>query len=342
MAHLSLIVLTGGSVQATGSIDPVVDELMRAGHQVEVMNVLPLGSVASGGQIQSDVAGMAAAAVAGLDASSGEILVVLDPAYGYSPGDVVSVVAPLLHGEAEVVVGSRYSRAAGGLRRLVGAVAKLACGTSDPLSGLVAISRGALTKGRAGFLALGHSFALELVIRVPGRHVETPIRSVPAWRRFSVSWDDVRHIKRLADHRYGTWSRLVQFCTVGASGMVVDLSVYALLLWVLSGTPLFHMVVPFTQIKVFKALARVSAIFVALCWNFFLNRRLTFSDMRGDYSIVRQFIAYGLSNCLSILVSLGLSLGLPRRVEFFSRHELTAAVIGIVVGILRLYMSAFL
>ena len=61
MAHLSLIVLTGGSVQATGSIDPVVDELMRAGHQVEVMNVLPLGSVASGGQIQSDVAGMAAA-----------------------------------------------------------------------------------------------------------------------------------------------------------------------------------------------------------------------------------------------------------------------------------------
>ena len=38
-------------------------------------------------------------------------------------------------------------------------------------------------------------------------------------------------MKRLADHRFGNLSRLVQFCVVGGSGMVVDLSCYTLLQW---------------------------------------------------------------------------------------------------------------
>ena len=40
--------------------------------------------------------------------------------------------------------------------------------------------------------------------------------------------NDIRQLKRVLDQRFGTFSRLVQFCMVGASGMVVDLSFYAL------------------------------------------------------------------------------------------------------------------
>ena len=89
---------------------------------------------------------------------------------------------------------------------------------------------------------------------------------------------------------------------------------------------------PTTRIHADLAVARVLAIFIALCWNFSLNRRLTFSESRHGTSIVWQFLTYGLSNCLSILVSLGLSLGLPSRVPFFRSHKLLAAVVGIVVG----------
>ena len=217
MAQISLIVLESGSVPGSSSIDAVVDELSHSGHAVEVKQVQPTVASMSAdppaGRIQPEVAGLAAAAVAGLNASSGEILVVLDPSYGYTPGDVSNVIYPLLRGSADLVVGSRYARPVGGLRSMVGVAARLLGGTSDPFSGLVAITGTAFTQARAGFLALGQSFALELVTRVPGRQVEMPIHSVPAWRRLTLGWDDIRHLKRLADHRYGTWSRLVQFCT---------------------------------------------------------------------------------------------------------------------------------
>jgi dolichol-phosphate mannosyltransferase len=211
-------------------------------------------------------------------------------------------------------------------------MSRVLVGTSDPLSGLVAVTRSALAESRGGFSAVGRSFTMELVTKVADRQVEVPIRSVPAWRWPHLGWDDVRHAKRLADHRYGTLSRLFQFCTVGASGMILDLTFYALLLKVLGGTTLATQFVPLTKIPASRAVARLIAIFVALCWNFSLNRRLTFSDTRGYSSLLRQFLTYALGNCLSILVSLGLSLGLPRWVPAFKYHELTAAVIGIVVG----------
>ena len=43
-------------------------------------------------------------------------------------------------------------------------------------------------------------------------------------------------VKRLADDRFGNFSRLFQFCVVGASGMVIDLSCYALFQFWLSRT----------------------------------------------------------------------------------------------------------
>jgi len=64
---------------------------------------------------------------------------------------------------------------------------------------------------------------------------------------------------------------LLQFAVVGASGMVPDLLCFATLL---------------TWLPV--PLARATAIWVAMTWNFLLNRWLTFSDARTQ-SAVRQY-----------------------------------------------------
>jgi len=120
----------------------------------------------------------------------------------------------------------------------------------------------------------------------------------------------VRHLKRLADHRFGNLSRLIQFCAVGASGMVVDLSSYALFQLLFRRTWMAGVTVPVFRQSLSLAAAGALAIALALAWNFALNRRLTFNDaLRG--SLVRQFMTYALGNALGIALSFSMRLILP-------------------------------
>jgi dolichol-phosphate mannosyltransferase len=145
------------------------------------------------------------------------------------------------------------------------------------------------------------------------------------------SFDDLRHFKRLADDRFGNASRLIQFCAVGASGMVIDLTAYALFQLVFSRTPLARRETPLVGGPLDLAAAGAVAIALALTWNFSLNRRLTFNYARHG-SIARQYFTYALSNALGIALSLSLRLYLPAHVGFFNRHKLAAAVVGIVAA----------
>ena len=61
------------------------------------------------------------------------------------------------------------------------------------------------------------------------RCVDVPVTVDHRFQAGRIGFRDVRPIKRILDARFGNYSRLVQFCIVGASGMVIDLSFYALL-----------------------------------------------------------------------------------------------------------------
>ena len=73
------------------------------------------------------------------------------------------------------------------------------------------------------------------------------------------------------------------------------------------------------------------SIGLALSWNFTLNRYLTFSYAKKG-SLIRQFVTYVLSNALGIALSFTLRLSLPRYFDFFEKHRLYAAVVGIVAA----------
>jgi dolichol-phosphate mannosyltransferase len=113
--------------------------------------------------------------------------------------------------------------------------------------------------------------------------------------------------------------------------MVVDLSFYAFFQWLLSFTALASRRSALFGGTWHLALAAALAIAIALVWNFTLNRRLTFNDARQG-SIVHQFFKYALSNALAIMLSFCVRLYLPSRIEFFNRHRLAAAVVGIVAA----------
>jgi dolichol-phosphate mannosyltransferase len=217
----------------------------------------------------------------------------------------------------------------------VGWLARVLTGSTDPTSGLVGLTRTGLDAARGSLRGQGSQYTLELLARVPGQRIDLgiqpPGRHEGARRgRPRPLLGDIKHLKRLAVMRFGTVSRLLQFCMVGASGMVVDLTTYAGLQWVFAHTWLAGTSWPLLG-RLDLLLAALAAVWLALSWNFLLNRRLTFNDARHG-SILAQYVAYALSNALAITVSLWLRLWLPRSVAYFDRHKLAAAIVGITVA----------
>jgi len=276
----------------------------------------------------------------GLTAATGDLVVILDPSREYGPGAILDVLEPIRSGAADVVVGvPRSSRSLldrGGVRgRTLKILGKMALGTSDGLSGLAALRRSAvraLVMEESRELK-GSRILLDVLTWCSGSLLDVPVNTGRNDQRRldPIGLDDLRQLKRVLDHRFGTLSRLVQFCLVGFSGMFVDLSLYAILQWLFAA---LGWVAPHDPDEGFTWPLFVAAslsIWAALTWNFLLNRRLTFNDMRAG-SIPRQYLTYALGNALGIAVSLTLRLLLPSRFAFFASHRLAAAAVGIVVA----------
>jgi dolichol-phosphate mannosyltransferase len=121
-------------------------------------------------------------------------------------------------------------------------------------------------------------------------------------------------LRRLYGHRFGGVARVLKFGLVGLSGMVVDLTTLSLLL------PLLPL-----------SASRAAAIWAALTWNFWLNRRITFADARRGQPL-RQYLLFALSCLFGAVTSWTTSMLLSHAVAYFAAHPLLAAVAGVIGG----------
>jgi len=155
----------------------------------------------------------------------------------------------------------------------------------------------------------------------------------------------IKNIKRKADSKYGALSHFAQFCLVGFSGMLVDLASYH----TLSKTMTIWW-------------SRAIAIFIAMNWNFAINRRVTFSYSRHESSLHQYFkfmaactignlISYGISMWLYHLACFSESLDycankwLPFINKYNEQGEvlrLSAAFVGIMVGTVCNFLTSLL
>jgi dolichol-phosphate mannosyltransferase len=273
---------------------------------------------------------------AGVNASFGEQLVVMDLGRRYSSDSLARVTARLQSGECDLAVGIPRLEDAGLLAWLqqrfgLGLISRLLLGTSDIFSGLFTVWRSVWEHELTRFPDGDSSLILELLARHRLRCIDVPVPGGGGPRRRGVGIEHIRPLKRLLDLRFGNYSRLVQFCIVGASGMVVDLSFYALFQWLFSFTKLYTIKSDLFGVSWHLAAAGALSIGIALVWNFALNRRLTFNDARKS-GLARQFLTYVLSNAVAILFSFSVRLYLPGHIGFFARHKLAAAVVGIVAA----------
>ena len=306
--------------------DHAVTTLREHGHAIRLI-------------VRTDQRGLSSAVLRGFTEADGRVLVCIDADLSHPPEALPRMIETLEKDGVEIVIGSRY--VSGGttdgewswLRKLNSRVATLMarpfCRVSDPLAGYFALPRAVFERAEA-LNPVGYKIGLELVVKCGcTRIVEVPIHFSD--RRLGQSKlslreqiNYLRHLKRLADFKFGGWSQLGQFCLVGASGMAVDLLLYALLL----------------RAGVALPMARALAIFIAMSWNFALNRRVSFSGERFGRPIVQQYFLWLASSGLGAVTSWAAAVSLTLFTKFFAAHALLAAGLGIAVGSLVNFLLA--
>ena len=288
--------------------------------------------------VRRNMRGLSSAVIEGFRKARGDFLVCMDADLSHPPDRILALVEQLRDPRVDFVIGSRYC--AGGTieeawsrtRRLNSWVATLLSRPfttiKDPMSGFFALRRDTF-ESAAALSPVGYKIGLELLVKARCHNVrEVPIRFVD--RRFGASklnlreqFNYVRHVKRLLDFKYGVVSRILQFAAVGATGAVVDLAVFSAML---RATPL--------------EIARAIAVLVAMTSNFWLNRRLTFSDRRTT-SVWRAYVRFITSSSLGALVNWLVSVGLATSFPLWSGHATRAALAGIACGAIFNFVLSF-
>lgn len=297
--------------------DAVVSELRSESHPVSLIT-------------RHGDRGLSSAVLCGFLEARGDILVCMDADLSHPPERIPALAQCLVNEKCEFAVGSRYVHGGttdiewGVLRWLNSKVATLLARpftrVKDPMSGFFAIHRRIFNRAEK-LNPIGYKIGLELIVKCRCKDVkEIPIHFAKrqcgeSKMNIREQVDYLKHLKRLADFRFGAVSRFFQFCAVGFSGMIIDITTYAMLLaW---GTSIYA--------------GRGIAIFIAMTWNFFLNRKLTFSDRR--YSpLIPQYLGFVASSAIGAIISWTMATIIAPMLLFFREHLILAAVVGILAG----------
>ncbi len=220
--------------------------------------------------------GLSPAVIDGISAARGDFVLVMDADLQHPPESLVDLLEAV-RGGADFVIGSRY--VPGGTsneftiyRRLNSRLATLLAtplagrSVRDPMAGFFCFRRDLI--GQTELNPVGYKIGLEVLVKCRPENVqEVPIRfgtrnAGDSKMDFAQQVDYLKHLHRLYQWRWPTGTQCLTFFAVGAVGMVVDLTVMALLMY------------SHWSFGAARVLSIVSAIFC----NFLLNRRVTFPD----------------------------------------------------------------
>ena len=187
--------------------------------------------------------GLSAAVVDGLQRARHAVLVVMDADLSHPPEKIPEMILALDVGQ-QFVLGSRYVAGArtngdwGFFRWLNSRIATLLArpfsSARDPMSGFFAMRRSDFA--RADDLnPVGYKIGLELIVKCRLENIgEVPICFADRKRgqsklTFAERLRYLLHLRRLFTYKFGTYSRVLHFLAVGASGTLVNLAVLTLL-----------------------------------------------------------------------------------------------------------------
>jgi dolichol-phosphate mannosyltransferase len=277
--------------------------------------------------IRKENPGLSPAVLEGLQLATGDVLCCMDADLSHPPESIADMLVKLDEG-ADFVVGSRYVSGGttsddwGVLRWLNSRAATLLArpltDVKDPMAGFFLLRRTTFERGRS-LNPIGYKIGLELIVRcLCERVVEVPIHfedRVYGESKLSLKQQllYIQHLRRLYMFKYGAWSQLTQFLAIGAMGTIVNLSVLTLLL----------------NLGLTTSVALASAIFMAMCFNFVLSRRFSFSNAR-HLAWPTQFVSFIAASSVGALINYGSTVAVLRFVGALQPQ--VAALVGIAAG----------
>jgi dolichol-phosphate mannosyltransferase len=279
--------------------------------------------------------GLSPSVIDGLRLATGDVLVCMDADLSHPPEAIPKMLRKLEEG-ADFVIGSRYvdggstSDDWGFVRwlnsRVATVLARPLTNARDPMAGFFSLRRTTFEAGH-DFNPVGYKIGLELIVKCRcERVVEVPIhfedrqlgKSKLTMRQQLLY---IKHLRRLYTFKFGAWSQLVQFLTVGGLGTVVNLALLtAILRWGLSAKP-----------------AVASAIFLSMCFNFVLNRRFSFGEKRRE-GWLRQFVSFMAACSVGALINYVMTVLFMA--EPFALRPQLAALVGIAAATAFNFMAS--
>lgn len=226
--------------------------------------------------------GLASAVVEGAFASTTPVIAVMDADLQHDETILPALIAPLLKGEADIAVGTRYAdggstagwdqkrlRISKAATRIADLLLKTPC--SDPMSGLFAVRRETLLAAQPRLSNVGYKILFDLIASSP-----TPPRIAEVAYQFGTRHSGeskldgavvIEYVEMLLDKIVGRWvpAKMLMFGAVGLLGLLVHL------LLLDAGLSLF--LLPFSA-------AQTAAVIGAMTFNFALNNSFTYRDRK--------------------------------------------------------------
>ncbi|MFV1992697.1 MAG: glycosyltransferase [Acidiferrobacterales bacterium] len=282
--------------------------------------------------VRKNERGLSTAVVCGIEQATGEFVVVMDADLSHPADRIPEMINKLESGQNDFIVGSRYIKGGsldeswGFFRRFNSLVATwLALPLAhirDPMSGFFAFRRNNMPETYR-LSPIGYKIGLELVVKgefkQPG---EVAIHFVDRqYGESKLSWQEqvkyLRHLRRLYQFRFPFLSEFFQFAFVGATGFVIDLSLY------LAFQSLFG---------IQHIFARGLSFWGAVSWNWAWNRVLTFSNRKKTRKRI-QWPAFVLTSLVGFAFNWGTYFILTKYVPFFQAHHILALIVGVLIGL---------
>jgi len=259
---------------------------------------------------REDEKGLGTAVMKGFELAKGSIVTVMDADLQHPPSMLIAMIHEIKAG-ADIVIPSRFipGGSDGGLRlhrkvisagaRYLGKVAlKKLRRINDPTSGFFAVKKSVIRS--ASMNPIGWKILIEILVRGSYERVtEIPYRFQPRYcgkskMSLKEQLNYVRHLFKLVleskdDRRFFT------FIGVGLSGVLINMLCYGT--FIHAGTEVSYA-------------AFISAL-IALTSNFFLNDRITWSDVRGQKHPVRA-----LKYFVTSIIGIGINIGVLRMLYY--------------------------
>lgn len=274
--------------------------------------------------------GLSSAVVHGMNRASGQFLLIMDADLSHPPEKIPEMMAAFDEPTVDFVIGSRYVPSGStdetwGIFRWLNSrfatlLARPFTTACDPMAGFFAI-RQTTYQNSEKLRPIGYKIGLELIVKCGCKNVkEVPIHFSDRLHgesklNFREQLYYLQHLCRLAKYKLSRSSRLSRFLIVGATGAAIDI-------------PSFCLFLQFLPLPV----ARAIAIWMALTWNFYWNRRFTFADRQSD-RVANQYVRFCASSLGGAMMSWLTSVLIIELSEFVATYPAIGAAFGIIAGV---------